>query len=202
MDYLAPSHVLRQRQSLDAGQATMLTTRSEHAEHVFACRFATPMRTPRAEGMFGRDRVLAEAVNLRVLFFACALRGPDCPCWCCLRPSQPRACFLCPKFDAKPRVTKNCRAVSAEHEQHTNAAAGRRGPQCHRERLWRHHAPQCSGGHATCAGNAPRRRARGDAGGRAVNRGRLRNSARLRGRHTAADSRCGAPLKRSTLDAC
>ena len=30
-------------------------------------RFATPMRTPRAEGMSGRDRILAEAANLQVL---------------------------------------------------------------------------------------------------------------------------------------
>ena len=29
-------------------------------------RFATPMRTPRAEGMSGRDRILAEAANLQV----------------------------------------------------------------------------------------------------------------------------------------
>lgn len=29
------------------------------------CRFATPQRTPRAEGMSGRDRVLAEAINLQ-----------------------------------------------------------------------------------------------------------------------------------------
>ena len=31
------------------------------------CRFGTPMRTPRAEGMGGRDRILAEAQNLQKL---------------------------------------------------------------------------------------------------------------------------------------
>ena len=30
-------------------------------------RFATPMRTPRAEGVGGRDRILAEAQNLQKL---------------------------------------------------------------------------------------------------------------------------------------
>ena len=44
----------------------MCTCRA-HDGALMVDRFATPMRTPRAEGMSGRDRILAEAANLQVL---------------------------------------------------------------------------------------------------------------------------------------
>jgi hypothetical protein len=106
-----------------------------HDGALMVYRFATPMRTPRAEGMSGRDRILAEAANLQVWHIQ--IQAPSL---------QPLI------FDCNQTYVglSSCwQAWSAEIEQHADAAHGRRWSRHCQQRLRRHHAPQ------RCAVNTP-----------------------------------------------